>query len=176
MARLVTTLPWTAEIDGDDLVVLNIKATCFGGGFDKDDPGDTASGVKNNGSDPTLLGVALPIENMASTNNSPLCFGAARVLWKSTVIVWLAAKPDFKVSAILIDNGPSTVTYPDRALDMNPALASKFAPGKTPFQLANGWTGTGFCYRLVGGAKVVPKDRIAPDPVAGVPAAKSVGP
>ena len=164
MAKLVTNLPWTAQIDGADLLVLNVEATCFGGGFDKGDNGKTASGVMNDGSDPTLLGVALPILSVKSTKNSPLCFGTTRFPWRTTVVVvWRASNPAFTVSTILIDNGPSTATYPNRAIDLNPTVAAKFAPDKTPEQLANGWSATGFCYRVVDGAKFVPPGRIVAD-------------
>lgn len=50
---------FTAEIDGDDIVVRNVRATCFGGDSDPEDSGETASGVRTKGN-PGLLGCALP--------------------------------------------------------------------------------------------------------------------
>src|ERR1043165_8825212 len=67
-------VPWEVEIDGDDLVVRNIYATCFGGKFDLGDNGQTESGVMNDGfptADADPMGVALPIRSTeASTRNS----------------------------------------------------------------------------------------------------------
>lgn len=45
----MSAIPWSYTVDGDDLVVRNITATCFGGMFDSGDNGETESGVPNNG-------------------------------------------------------------------------------------------------------------------------------
>lgn len=45
-------------VEGDDLVLRNVRATCFGGSHDTQDSGETASGVSTK--DPSTLGVALP--------------------------------------------------------------------------------------------------------------------
>ncbi len=50
---------FTAEIDGEDIVVRGVRATCFGGDSDPEDNGETASGVRTKGN-PDLLGCALP--------------------------------------------------------------------------------------------------------------------
>ena len=39
------TWPWSAWIDGADIVVLNAKTTAFGGANDEGDNGETASGL-----------------------------------------------------------------------------------------------------------------------------------
>jgi len=56
-------IPWVVQIDGKDLVVRNILATCWGGKFDSGDSGQTESSVPNNGY-PTAgaypMGVSLP--------------------------------------------------------------------------------------------------------------------
>ena len=46
------------KIEGDDLVVENVRATCFGGVSDPQDDGRTASGISTRSS--RVLGCALP--------------------------------------------------------------------------------------------------------------------
>ncbi len=159
MNRLLpSNLSWTAEIDGDDLVVHNIRATCFGGKYDLGDNGQTESGIKNDGSDPTLMGVALPIRSSESaTRNSPLAFKGPHIPWKTVVTVWREAEGEAtSVKCILIDNGPDVEKYPNHALDLNPNVALHFAPYCDPKRIANEWSGGGFSYRIVGAAKYAP--------------------
>ncbi len=108
MKTLPSLLPWTAKIDGDDLLIENITATCFGGGHDAGDSGATESGVWNDGRDPHLMGVALPIRSTeAATRNSPLAFKGPHIPWLTKVKVWRVA--DGEESAVecrLLDKGP----------------------------------------------------------------------
>lgn len=46
---------WTYQIDGNDIVVRNVIATCFGGKFDAGDNGQTESGILNDGLGPESL-------------------------------------------------------------------------------------------------------------------------
>ena len=55
--------PWTAWVEGDDILVRGI-ATAFGGDDDSEDDGSTASGVNTKGN-PGLLGCALPMRDDA---------------------------------------------------------------------------------------------------------------
>lgn len=146
---------WTYRVDGDDLCVDNILATCFGGQYDSGDDGQTESGVLNNGSDPTLMGIALPIRSTeASTSESPLAFKGPHIPWGTQVNVWRTADGETKgVICKLIDNGPDVRDYPNHALDLNPNVAAYFAPDFDPKKLANEWSGEGFSYRIIGGAK-----------------------
>jgi hypothetical protein len=150
-------VPWTVKVDGKDLLVEDILATCFGGKFDSGDDGNTASGVKNNGY-PTAgaepMGVALPVElSSPQTSNSPLAF-KKQIPWKSKVKVWRKADGESKaVNCALIDNGPNTIKYPSHALDLNPNVALLFSPGYDPKKVANGWSEGGFCYRIIGAAQ-----------------------
>ena len=148
--------PWTFAIDGADLVVRNITATCFGGRFDAGDNGQTESGIKNDGST-TLKQVALPIRSTESaTRCSPLAFKGPHIPWGTVVKVWREADGEEKaVTAVLTDNGPDVSQYPTHALDMNPPLALFFAPGFDLKKIANEWSGTGFSYRIKGAAKFV---------------------
>ncbi len=157
MRKLPSELPWTAEIDGDDLVVRNVKATCFGGAFDAGDNGETESGVMNDGRDPKLLGVALPIRSTErATRCSPLAFKGPHIPWKTEVRVWHELEGEKgAVSCILIDNGPDVSRFPTHALDLNPNVALLFYPYSDIRTIANRWSGSGFSYRIVGGAKFI---------------------
>lgn len=153
-------IPWTVTVDGDDLVVINILATCFGGKFDKGDNGKTESGVSNNGfptADVYPMGVALPIRSTeASTKNSPLAFKGPHIPWMTTVKVWRDSDGESKaVSCILIDNGPNVASYPTHALDLNPNVVLHFSPNADPRKVANEWSSNAFSYRIVGGAKYI---------------------
>jgi hypothetical protein len=158
------TPSWTYRIDGADLVVENIYATCFGGRYDKGDDGETESGVANDGSLPWLMGVALPIRSTeAATAGSPLAFKGPHIPWGSVIKVWVhdPTEPDHGESAamyaILIDNGPNEAKCPSHALDLNPPLAATFAPaGIDPHTLANDWSTKGLSFRVIKGARYAP--------------------
>lgn len=149
--------PWTYEVDGDDLVVRNIIVTCFGGAYDKGDNGQTESGALNNGSNPNLFGVALPIRSTeAATKNSPLAFKGPHIPWFTPVNVWRDTEgEDTAVLCELIDNGPNVLRYPTHALDVNPNVALCFTPGANLVTIANEWEGHGFSYRIIDGAKYI---------------------
>ena len=156
MKALPSKLPWTALIDGNDLVVLNIKATCFGGRYDAGDNGQTESGLKNDGSNDLLL-CALPIRSLeAATRNSPLAFKGPHIPWRTPVIVWHQGTPESSgIICHLADNGPDVSKYPTHALDLNPNAALKFSPGYDLCKIANEWSMDGLCYRIIGGAQFV---------------------
>ena len=156
-----TEYPGSCEVDGDDLVVRSIRATCFGGKFDTGDDGQTESGILNNGfptADAYPMGVALPIRSTeAATRNSPLAFKGPHIPWKTVVKVWREADgEETAAECILIDNGPDVSSYPSHALDLNPNVALHFAPDFDPKKIANQWSDVGFSYRIVGGAKYIP--------------------
>jgi hypothetical protein len=160
MPKLKSTLPWTATIDGDDLVVSSIMATCFGGAYDPQDDGKTASGIPNHGEDSTLMGVGLPVVKSAQhTKASPLAF-KPRIPWKTKVLVWSGDAPQHVVECILIDNGPDVSHYPTHALDLNPNVVLKFEPTADPKRVAQSWSKPNFFYRIVGGAKFVPEGSV----------------
>lgn len=152
---LPSKLPWSVEIDGADLVVRNVKATCFGGRNDSGDNGKTQSGISNDGRYPALMGVALPIRSLeAATRDSPLAFPGAHIPWFSTVMVWREQDGEQNALAtVLIDNGPDVSRYPDHALDCNPNVALHFSPFFDPQKLANGWAMDGMSYRIIGAAR-----------------------
>ena len=153
-------IPWVVIVDGDDLVVRNILATCFGGAFDSGDDGETESGVPNHhypiaGAYP--MGVALPIRSAeAATRNSPLAFKGPHIPWLTRVKVWREADGEqTAVTCILIDNGPDVSRFPSHALDLNPNVALHFAPEFDPKKVADQWSEAGLSYRIVGGAQYI---------------------
>lgn len=91
--------PWQAEILGDDLVIRNVRVTCFGGNTDFGDDGFTASGVltRNN---LFCRGCALPTGRCAATLGSPL----PRLRWQTPIIFTHGTK---SITCPLIDEGPA---------------------------------------------------------------------
>ncbi len=155
--RLPSLLPWTAEVDGDDLVIRNVMATCFGGAYDKLDNGETESGLMNDGSDPKLFGVALPIRsNEAATRNSPIAFKGEHIPWETYVFVWNETDgPDKGCEAKLIDNGPDVLKHPTHAFDVNPPVARHFNPEMSLQTVANSWQRKGMSCRIIGAARYI---------------------
>lgn len=156
MNRRITNphCPWSVEVHGEDLVVRNVKATCFGGAHDAGDSGQTESGLLNNGSNPALMGIALPIRSTeAATRRSPLAFPGPHIPWETHVWVWEGDDVSGGCDCILIDNGPDVSRFPDHALDLNPNVVRHFFPAVDMRTVANRWSGSGFSYRILGAAK-----------------------
>jgi hypothetical protein len=126
MTPIPSKLPWTAYVDGDDVVVENVKATWFGGDNDPEDNGETASGVPTKGR-PNLLGCALPIiaqvggRRYAPTADSPLAV-CPKIPWFALVEVSCGAK---KITVELIDNGPCVRDHPENSIDLTQAAFTK---------------------------------------------------
>ena len=156
MKALPSHLPWTAYIDGNDLLLINVHATCWGGQYDKGDNGQTESGVMNDGSN-NLMQVALPIRsNERATVDSPLAFKGRHIPWHTPVKVWRTAEGEaMAITGILTDNGPRVSEFPTHAMDLNPPIALHFSPGFDPRQVANKWSSDGICCRIIGGAKYI---------------------
>lgn len=158
MILLPSKLPWTAKIDGNDIVITNGTATCFGGRWDKGDNGETESGVKNNGST-ALLQIALPIRSTeASTKDSPLANAEkAHIPWLTKVMVWRADQPESTAKeAELTDNGPDVQEYPTHVMDFNPNLVQAFYPSIDMKTVANVWEAPhGFSIRIKNAAPYV---------------------
>jgi hypothetical protein len=154
----MSTSPWAYAVDGDDLVIRNVIATCFGGAYDKGDNGQTESGVLNDGSN-DILQVALPIRSTErATRDSPLAFKGPHIPWKTEVKVWRESEgEETAISAILTDNGPDYLHFPTHAFDCNPLLALHFNhnPRINMLNVANLWASSGMSCRIVGGAKYI---------------------
>jgi len=141
--------PWSAHIDGNDIIVVNARATCFGGAFDPEDSGDTASGLSTK-ENPTLKGCALP--RIYTGKNKPLikALGGSpipNVPFMIQVEV-TDASSGRKLTVPFIDIGPAKRT--GNAIDLTIAAARFFKPkaSATSFELR--------ChYRIIGGAQYV---------------------
>ena len=137
------------EIDGDDLVVRNVRCTCFGGTNDPQDSGETASGVSTK--DPSILGVALPRRYTGRSRALIKALGSGII--PPTVPFLLPVEitelsTGKKFTAPFIDIGPATHT--GNGLDVTVAVARKFNPraSATNFEMR--------CdYRVIGGARFV---------------------
>lgn len=140
------TWPFTACIDGADIVVENVLATCFGGDSDPQDSGETASGI-NTRRQPGIAGCALPMNTPATSvlRGSPL----PRVPWKTLVEV---SDGNMKVTVPVIDLGPgkqaSKKTGPAHAIDLTIAAAREFDPKASATNFSRMVS-----FRILGGAK-----------------------
>lgn len=109
----MSSLAWKPYAVGDiwigtpDAPVL---ASWFGGGDDREDDGQTASGILNDGSDPTLLGCALPLPTCLSTKGSLLPV----LPYRLTLVEFTAVPSGIKLACPLIDVGPA-LDAPDHA-------------------------------------------------------------
>lgn len=149
-------------IDGDDVVALNVVVTAFGGGHDIGDDGHTESGVMNDGSNPHLIGCALPIRSTEAATAPSLLSDPTKphIPWGTQVKFWRGdeSKPDVVVIATLIDNGPDVAEYPTHLGDLTVWAAHFFAPNVNINDLSNTWRDT-LNYRVFGGAKYVDQKR-----------------
>jgi len=141
------TWPWSAWIDGDDIVVVSARATCFGGDADPQDDGSTASGISTKGN-PSLIGCALPLIYTGAAKSLLAALGGSpipRLPWRTPVEVTEGATGK-TITAILVDVGPAKRT--GNAIDLTLAAARKFNPNAsaTNFELQ-------CSYRIRGAAK-----------------------
>ena len=143
------TWPWSAHIDGDDIVVLNARATCFGGGDDPQDNGETASGI-NTKRNPELKACALPRIYLGRNPALVKALGGSPIpdiRFNSQVeVTEVSSRKTLTVP--FIDIGPAKKT--GNAIDLTVAAARFFNPKATArsFELR--------ChYRILGAAKYV---------------------
>lgn len=137
------------EIEGNDLVVRNVRATCFGGTNDPQDSGETASGISTKPS--WTIGVALPrkytgsdkatrdaLEDGIIPSSVPFTI-CVEVTDRETGRKWVGA---------FIDLGPATWT--GNYIDLTVAMAKKFNPNASATNFSM------MCdYRILGGAEYV---------------------
>ena len=136
---------FTAEIEGDDIIVKNVPCTWFGGTDDPQDSGETASGFSTK-DHPHAPGCSLPMDGFhhAATDGSPI----PRLPWKTMVEVTNRANGQ-KTSVPLIDLGPNKAAASHAAIDLT----------KPAFTSIGGSINAGVIkvdYRIPGGAKHVP--------------------
>ena len=133
---------------GDDIVVRDVRATCFGGANDPQDSGETASGISTKGN-PSLKACALPI---CYAGRSPALLKALggspipKVPWKTPVEIRSGGKT---LIVGVIDLGPAKHT--GNAIDLTIAAARVFNPRATATNFEMQCS-----YRIIGGAKYLP--------------------
>lgn len=145
------TWPWHAYQDAADIVVVNARATAFGGANDPQDNGETASGLSTK-FNPEFVGCALPMAYTGRTPSLVAALGGSpipRIPWRSPVIITEIATGK-QITARVIDLGPGKRT--GNAIDLTVAAARQFVSNASSrnFSLA--------ChYRIPGGAQYLPK-------------------
>lgn len=152
------TWPFTARVDGGDIVVENVLATCFGGNDDPNDSGDTASGLstKNN---PAIQGVSIPMDGRQYPRMSQLEHKALdgsplpRMPWHTMVEI-LGGGKVFRPNQGIIDIGPGKQATRGgelpNALDLTVAAARVLDPKATAKNFS-----MRVSYRIIGGAKYI---------------------
>lgn len=152
--------PWSAYIDGDDIVVFDARATCFGGASDPQDSGETASGISTK-ANPTLAACALPMDGRSFKGLSPAehraldgspipRLGAWPKRARQTVVEVTANGKT--ISIPVIDLGPGKRT--GNAIDLTIAAARMFNPkaSATNFELRCDFRIKGAAQFLTGGS------------------------
>ena len=142
--------PFVAYVIGDDIWLIHVPATCFGGSDDPEDDGSTASGVSTK--TPGVLGCSLPMDARGKNFSS-----AAHKALDGCPIPWLPWKTMVEVTcgAItfqvpLIDDGPAKWTK--NAIDLVQDAARKIDPAATSRNF-----GRNVNVRIIGGAKYAPQ-------------------
>ena len=139
------TWPFSAHVDGDDIIVIGVTATCFGGANDPMDSGETASGVSTK-DNPTLKGCALPMAYAGKNKALQKALGGSpipKLPWGTKVQVMAGGK--FLIVPV-IDLGPGKRT--GNAIDLTIAAARYFKghASATNFKVE-------CSYRIIGGAR-----------------------
>jgi hypothetical protein len=169
MLRGDGTWPWFATIQGDDLVVVDAKSTCFGGGDDPQDSGETASGVRTKGKD-SLQGCALPMRYSGASEKLRAALGGSPIP-KMPFGLKRNGQDDpngahvevtdratgKKITVPVIDLGPAKKT--GHPLDLTIASAKEFNPSATARNFS-----MRLDFRIIGGKRFVD-----PAEITGVP-------
>jgi len=139
------TWPWTAYVDNGDIIVTNVRGTCFGGDSDPEDSGATASGISTR-NNPMLRACALPMcydgRNAAlrkALGGSPI----PKIPWMTKVEIVANGKC---LIVPVIDLGPAKRT--GNAIDLTIAAARFFDSSATATRFEIRCS-----YRILGGAK-----------------------
>lgn len=141
------SFPWTAEIDGDDIVIRNARVTCFGGSEDPQDSGETASGISTK-ANPGLMACALPMNYTGvdgPTRRALIGSPIPMLPWK-TLVRFTDLIRGSSIDVPVIDLGPARDT--GNQADLSIAAARHFDAGASArdFELR--------CeVRILGGAK-----------------------
>ena len=139
------TWPWSAHVDGDDILVIGVRGTCFGGSNDPQDNGQTASGISTK-QNPLLKACALP---MNYAGNDPALLKALggspipKLPWGTKVEIMSNGK---RLMVPVIDLGPAKRT--SNAIDLTLAAARFFDGQATASDFSLECS-----YCIIGGAK-----------------------
>lgn len=138
------TWPFSARVDGADIIVTDVCATCFGGSADPEDNGETASGISTK-AHPTLKACALPMIYRGKNKALLKALGGSpipKLPWRTQVEILANGK---RLVVPVIDLGPAKRT--GNAIDLTLAAARFFssAASATHFKLQ-------CSYRIIGGA------------------------
>lgn len=139
------TWPWSAHVDGDDILVIGVTGTCFGGSDDTMDSGETASGISTKDR-PNLKACALPMAYSGTNRALRKALGGSpipKVPWGTMVEIMSNGR---RLRVPVIDLGPGKRT--GDAIDLTIA-AARFFDGKAT---ANDFM-IQCSYRIIGGAK-----------------------
>ena len=139
------TWPFSAHVDGADLLVIGVRATCFGGSDDPEDSGATASGVSTK-DNPSLKACALPMQYSGKSPALLKALGGSpipKLPWGTKVELMSKGR---RLVVPVIDLGPAKRT--GNAIDLTIAAARFFNGGATArsFEME-------CSYRIIGGAK-----------------------
>ena len=142
------TWSFKVEIEGNDLVVRNVRATCFGGASDPQDSGATASGISTK-ANPLIRACALPMRYDGPNKALKAVLGGSpvpRLPWLTLVEVTDIATYR-KMTLPVIDLGPAKKT--GNAIDLTVAAARRFNPkaSATNFEMRCN-------YRIIEGASL----------------------
>lgn len=121
------TWPWSAYVDGADIVMPDVVATCFGGDNDAMDNGETASGIRTKGN-PQLRACALPMIYSGRNRALLRALGGSpipKLPWKTRVVI-TSLDGKISITVPVIDLGPAKRT--GNAVDLTIAAARKFQP------------------------------------------------
>lgn len=132
------------EVDGNDLVVRDTRATCFGGSNDPQDSGETASGISTK-DNPGIKACSLPMNYTGSHRPTrDALFGSPlpRLPWKTKVHVTCEGHTYILP---VIDLGPAK--YTGNGIDLTVAAAMDIDPAATARNFSRRVT-----YRIPGGA------------------------
>lgn len=145
---------FTAEIVGDDIVLRNVRATCFGGSNDPQDTGETASKLSTKDF-PWLAAVSLPMDGWRFDSRSKTFHAALdgspipRVPWGTLVRITHmngVDVPDYTFP--VIDLGPNKKT--GNALDLTIAAARLYSARASAINFE-----ATVDFTIIGGAKYV---------------------
>ena len=139
------TWPFSAHVDGADILVIGCRATCFGGSDDPEDSGETASGISTKDR-PTLKACALPMCYSGTSKALRKALGGSpipKVPWGTLVEIISNGR---RLTVPVIDLGPAKRT--SNAIDLTLAAARYFDSSATArnFELE-------CSYRIIDGAK-----------------------